>query len=303
MPRYGDQVHRRVCLALLFAVTACWGISFTVIHDAVSTVSPYAFVAVRFFFSAALLLVCAPRRIFRSITRATIRDGSVLGFFLGAGYLLQTAGIAQTTPSVAGFLTGLCVVFIPLLLHLGGRSLPAVAWIAVAVAACGLGVLTLNGGRIDVTVGTATLLACAVAYAVQVVLTTKFSERHDLWALTWIEIVTVTILSFAVVVIRSVLEHQTVANPMTGMGQVWLALAFTAVVCTVVAYLVMNAAQRVLSAWEAGLVFASEPVFAAGYSMATGAEPLRMRTLAGGTLILFAMVLTEWSQREKADAV
>ena len=297
-------MNRRLWFALLLAVTACWGISFTIIHDAVTTADPYAFVAARFFGAAVLLLLGAYRRILRATTKATVRDGAILGFFMGAGYLLQTVGIARATPSFAGFLTGLSVVMIPILLRVEGRRLPRVAWIAIIVAIFGLAALTLEEGRFELTTASVHLLGCAMAYAVQVVLTSKYVGRHDVLALTFVELTTVAALGSVVAVIRGAVDHDTtVTAPFSGLQHVWPAIAFTAVACTLLAYLVMNWAQRVISAWEAGLVFAMEPAFAAGYSMLTQAEPFRGKILIGGAFVVCAMLMSEWTQNASSEPV
>ncbi|WP_438005319.1 DMT family transporter [Sorangium sp. So ce321] len=282
---------RRLWIVLLLAVTACWGASFAIIHEAVEDVDPYLFVTLRFAVAAALILALGRRRMLAAITRSTLRDGAWLGLLLAAGYLLQTAGLARTSPSNAAFLTGISVVLVPVLLAFGGWRLPRTGWLAIVLASVGLGILTLDPQTLSLNLGDVLSIGCACAYAGQIVLTGRCSSRHDLWALTFVEFVVTTLVSAAVWAISGA--------PTAGLDLpgVWGALGFASILCTVIAYLVMNAAQRVVSSWEAGLVFTTEPIFAAVVALALGVEPWRLRTTIGGLLILAAMVTAEAAQR------
>ena len=61
------------------------------------------------------------------------------GVLLAAAYGFQTAGLELTTVSSTGFITGLYVVFTPLLaLALFGTPVPGLAWVGVALSVAGL---------------------------------------------------------------------------------------------------------------------------------------------------------------------
>lgn len=288
-------MSRRLWILLLLAVTVCWGASFTVIHAAVEHVDPHAFVTLRFILAAALTLAIGGRRMLSAIRRSTLRDGAWLGMLLAAGHILQTAGLARTSPSNSAFLTGISVVLVPAFLAIGGWRLPRVGWVAVLLAAAALGVLTLDPNTLSVNLGDVLSVGCAVAYAAQIVKTSRCSIRHDLWALTFVEFVVIALISGGV--------WAASGAPTAGMAMpgVWGALAFSSVLCTVFAYVVMNAAQRVVSAWEAGLVFTTEPLFATVIAVSAGAEPWSPRTTIGGMLILVSMIIAETAQRAAAD--
>ena len=69
--------------------------------------------------------------------------GVSLGLLLATGYGLQTAGLERTTVSSAGFITGLYVVFTPLLaLLLFGTRVGGAVWLGVALAVAGLAMLS-----------------------------------------------------------------------------------------------------------------------------------------------------------------
>lgn len=287
-------MRRRLWILLLLVVSVCWGASFTVIHAAVEHVDPHAFVTLRFVMAAVLTLAIGGRRMLSAITPSTIRDGGWLGLLLAAGHILQTAGLARTSPSNSAFLTGISVVLVPVLLALGGWRLPRVGWVAVLLAAAAVGVLTLDPRALSVNLGDMLSVGCAIAYAAQIVVISRCSSRHDLWALTFVEFMVIALVSD---VVWGVSGASTAGLDVPG---VWAALGFSTIVCTVFAYVVMNAAQRVVSAWEAGLTFTTEPLFATVIAVSAGVEPWSLRTLFGGLLILIAMIIAETAQRAAA---
>ena len=124
-------------LALLL-VTACWGSTFFLIKDLLDRVPTLDFLAVRFAIASAAMLLVAPRAVAR-LSPAVRRHAIVLGLLYGVAQILQTAGLAHTPASISGFVTGLYVVFTPLLaaaiLH---TRITAMTWGAVALATAGL---------------------------------------------------------------------------------------------------------------------------------------------------------------------
>ena len=96
------------------AVTAVWGLTFVQVKDAVEIYPLFAFLARAVRDRGAHARPC-PRRggCARSAPRRVA--GASLGLLLAAGYALQTAGLERTTVSSTGFITGLYVVFTPLL--------------------------------------------------------------------------------------------------------------------------------------------------------------------------------------------
>src|SRR5690349_19024563 len=72
----------------LLVTTFFWGITFTIVKEAVARVDVFVFLAQRFFLAFTLLLgLCLIRR--RPLSRATLRDGLVLGIFLFSAFAFQ----------------------------------------------------------------------------------------------------------------------------------------------------------------------------------------------------------------------
>src|SRR6187200_3563638 len=118
----------------LVAITAIWGYTFVPVQKALAAYPLFAFLAVRFAISALALAPFAWRPL-RTLPRGGWAAGLLAGSFLAAAYGLQTAGLELTTVASTGFITGLYVVFTPLiaLAAFGTRVAPA-GWIGVALA-------------------------------------------------------------------------------------------------------------------------------------------------------------------------
>jgi drug/metabolite transporter (DMT)-like permease len=113
----------------LLAVTAIWGSTFVLIKDVVGRMSVTDFLAVRFVIAAVTMLVLFARPVWR-LSRAQLVRGLALGVLYGFAQWLQTEGLALTSPSVSGFVTGMYVVITPILALLIFRQrMPTTTWL------------------------------------------------------------------------------------------------------------------------------------------------------------------------------
>lgn len=101
-------------LLALVGVTAIWGVTLVQVQDALALYPLFAFLAVRFAISTIALAPFAWKPL-RALPREGIVAGVGVGALLAAAYGFQTAGLELTTVSSTGFITGLYVVFTPLI--------------------------------------------------------------------------------------------------------------------------------------------------------------------------------------------
>ena len=178
-------------LALL-AVTAMWGSTFFLIRDLLDRVPTLDFLAVRFAIAAVLLALIAPRSLAK-LSADSRKRALVLGALYGVAQILQTAGLAHTAASVSGFITGMYVVATPLFAALLLRTrIGPLTWVAVAVAACGLGVLTLEG--FSVGYGEAITLVAALLYALHIVGLGAWSKPDEALGMSILQLVAIAVI-------------------------------------------------------------------------------------------------------------
>lgn len=270
--------------AALILVTAVWGVTFVQVKDAVELYPLVAFLAVRYAIASATLAAPAVRRL-RGLGREGIVAGALLGALVALGIGLQTAGLERTTVTNAGFITGLYVLFTPLLgLALFRTSIPRELWAAVALAILGLALLSgVPGGS---GTGDLLVLASTVAQALQIVMVERYANRFDVFALTFVQ-VAVACVAFLVIAIS--LGDLSVPQGAT----VWAALLVTGVFAVAFALLVQVWAQRQVSATRIAIIFSLETVFAglAGYLFA--GDRLGALGFAGCAAIFTGIVIAE----------
>ncbi|MEY3102987.1 MAG: DMT family transporter [Candidatus Nanopelagicaceae bacterium] len=265
----------------LLAVAAMWGISFVWMKDILDQQDVYSFLVSRFIVAALVMLVANPKVIAR-LNRTLLLKGSLIGTALGLGYIFQTLGLERTTPAITGFITGLYVVLTPLIGALILKEkLTISAWFYIALATVGLGVLSING--LSIGTGELFVLISAFLFAAHILLLSRWSRDFDAYTLTFVQLATCAIVSGIPASLNGF-----IAPPDT---QVWAVVIFTAVFATFFAFVVQTWAQARISATKVAVILTMEVVFAALFSVALGAEPLTLRIVLGGSMVLVAMVM------------
>ncbi len=272
-------------LGLLYCAFV-WGSTFIVVKQALVGVHPISLVAHRFLISALLLVPWVGPRL---RTGATLREGAILSIPLALLYWTQTAGLRWTSASNSGFITGLFVVFVPVLLWLFRGQPPSRAQgAAVLLAAAGLWLLSGGPGRFNR--GDALTLVSAICYAAHLLLTDRFVRRDS-------DPILLAFHQFWITAALSLLLSALMDYPLAVAPSSAAAVAFLAAIPTLSAFYIQMIAQRHADPTRTALIFTLEPVFAALFALGWGGESLALSAAAGGALILAAMVTAEIGAR------
>lgn len=252
--RESGPVRRPGPLLALVGVTVVWGVTFVQVQDAIALYPLFAFLAVRFVISTVVLAPFAFGTLLR-LPRSGYVVGIGVGGLLAAAYALQTAGLDRTTVASTGFITGLYVVFTPLLaLAFFGTTVPRALWLGIALSVVGL--LLLNGVPGGSTLGNVLVLGNAAFQALQITAMERYAPRYDPRALTFLQMGTAAV---AFTVITLALGDFEVPHGRT----VWSALIVTGVFAGALGYLIATWVQARTTAARAALVFTLEAPFAA----------------------------------------
>ncbi|MGY4769514.1 DMT family transporter [Kribbella sp. CWNU-51] len=284
--------HPRIAVLALLAVAAAWGSTFFLTKDLLTRMDVADYLALRFLIASVALVLVHPPAISR-LSRLDRGRAIALGITYGIAQLVQTEGLRHTSASVSGFVTGMYVVFTPLLAavilrHKIGRW----AWVAVILATVGLGVLSLNG----FSMGTGELLTLASAglYALHIIGLGAWSTPQNAFGLSSLQMIVIT----CVCAIGALPGGFTV--PSTGGD--WVSVIYMALVAGAIALIVQTWAQAHLNPTRAAIAMTMEPVFAAAFAVLFGSESVTWRMLVGGALVLSAMYLVELAPRRKIEA-
>jgi drug/metabolite transporter (DMT)-like permease len=276
----------------LLATTAVWGGAFLVMKDSLVRQDVYSFLASRFILAAAFMFIYKPKSL-SGLERKFVKRAILIGLLVCSGFIFQTFGLTQTTVSNTGFITGLYLVFTPLISWLLlKREIFKMQWLAVFVATIGLYFISFNG--ISVGIGEILVLISALLFAGQIVALGEWSDGENTYALTLIQILVSAVIFFALS-----LKDGFQMPPDNG---VWSAVLYTAFFATFLGFLIQVKAQSVMSATVAGVLLAMETPFALFFGLYFDNDPITLRIICGGTLVLLAMALVIWSDSKHTNS-
>ena len=255
-------------------MTAVWGWTFVVVKNAIAEYPTLPFLQLRFIL-AFLVMAVLVRRL---PTRRELLVGLAAGSVLAIAYLTQTLGLSLISPGNAGLITGLLVLFTPLLDRVFGVPLKRRTIVAVIVAVIGIGMLT--GGPSGFGLGDVLVIVCAVLFALHIVLLSRWSPRLSAAPLAMVQM-------GACALIFSAGGTWTLRMPST---DVWIAIVITGVFASALAFYIQTWAQAHIDASRTALIIAMEPAWAVAAAVVLAGQRFGFLQAAGAALVLAAIV-------------
>ncbi len=282
---------RNMLYLAMLATAAIWGGSFVVMKDSLEKQDVFSFLASRFILASILMFMYRPTAL-RGLSKKFVLRGIFAGILLGSGYIFQTFGLTNTTVSNTGFITGLYLVFTPLIsLIILRKHVIRIQWLAVLLAFIGLFLISYNG--VSIGRGETLVLISAILYGAHFVALGEWSDGGNTYALTLIQIATLAVMA-SLFTIKDGFQ-------IPPDSSVWLAVLFTAFFATFLAFLVQTKAQSVMSATAASVLLATETPFAVIFGLYFNSDPLTLKIITGGILVMGAMALVIWADGRKKD--
>lgn len=269
----------------LLLVALIWGSAFVAQRAIADDIGVLTFNGVRFLIGA---LVVAPlaRRHWRSLERIDALGLLMAGLLLLGGAAFQQLGLRFTTAGNAGFITGLYVVIIPIVLAFGLRQVPRKAiWAAALLASAGLFLLS-TGGRLSLALGDGLEFLGAVFFAMHVILIGWLVKRVHVYQLAVYQYFVCGLLSVS---IGLALE----SNSLQGWLQSGWSMVYTGVLSVGVGYTLQAAGQRIAPPSDAAIILSMEAVFAAVFGWLLLGELLTPIQLVGCGFMLAGMLLAQ----------
>ncbi|MBL1219140.1 MAG: DMT family transporter [Planctomycetes bacterium] len=317
-------MHARTLHAdvMLLAASAIWGAGFVAQRLGMEHCGPSTFNAARFAIGALVVLPFAvlvrarpgwqaspcddgleaathPRSTGSGLLIAGIVAGTVL--FIAATF--QQMGLQYTTAGRAGFITGLYVLFVPMLALTVGSRTHRWTWIGACLATVGLLLMrmaevpaseaTPAGGAVSpVLIGDLLVLAGALAWAVHVLVISRLARRQNPLALASMQFAVCAVLSIAAAWILD-------AEPGTGLIAARWAVAYSGVCSVGIAFTLQVVAQRQAPPAHAVILLSLEAVFAAVFGYLILSERMSPIEVAGASLMLLAMLLSQLARPKR----
>ena len=278
---------------LLVATTVVWGTTFPLVKVARESLEPAQMLALRFAIATLALLPWL-----RLANRALWRDGFWLAVLLFVAFATQVSGAGSVSAGRAAFIVGLNVVIVPLCLPLLGRRVPVLALLGALLAFTGIGVMSWDAGALRFGAGDVWMLACAVAFAVYVLLLERVAPKHPPLPLAAVQVAVVAVLGL----LWAAPGLPSLGAKLGGFSpSLWVSLVYLGLVAVALSTLVQTVAQRHVPAFQAAVIYALEPVFAAAFAYLWLAEQLSWRGYVGAALILTAMLLSQWPANPRLE--
>jgi drug/metabolite transporter (DMT)-like permease len=266
-----------------------YGVTFSIVQDALDKTTPMGFNLMRFAVGAAVLAPFALRRAWQGPAlrttdtfRTFLLGGASLGVIAAFAYLTQNIGLQHTSTSNSAFITGLFAVFTPIVEAIVYRRFPR-RGIVIAVGISVLGLFLLTGAELSMSYGDAITLVTAALFGCWYVRTGVLANRFDIVGLTAVQLGVVALVSVPIVAVDGfgTVDAEVVAT-----------VIFTGIGCSAVAFSLSAWAQRTIDASRASILNLLEPVVAGIVGYAVG-ERLGAVGYLGAGLILAGIVVAE----------
>lgn len=283
-------MSRPLAALLLLLCTMFWGFAFVAQKSAMGSIGPLSFAGVRYILGGLLVLPLALgewRRRKVELSRPQWMLVGVLCFAFFMGSWLQQAGLATTTATNGGFLTGLYVFFVPLIGYFVFRVRPH--WIVyVGVPLALVGIYFLNGGGLSsFNNGDWLIVGSAVFWAMHVLTLGHLAKETGLPI--FVSAVSFLVAGTVALVIAVPVEAPTLGQ----ISDVWVQLAYAAVLSTAVGFTLQAVGQQYVPPANAAIILSAESLFAALGGAVVLGDRLPVVGYAGAALLFVAIVMVE----------
>jgi len=276
--------------AAAVGMTVAFGLSFVATKYALRGFEPLLVALLRFTLAgAALWLVWRLRAHRERATPADLRRLALLGFVsLTVYFSFENLGIARTSASAAAILIGAIPVFTVILNHFTLREQTgARQWLGIGLSFAGIIALVVTAGAASggSLTGNLLVLAASLSAAVYGLLARRILvDRSALFVTTWQNLFGALFMAPLALIEALVAGVRQPAAPAVG------GVLFLTVVCSMIAYLLLNYAYRFLSASRVSVFINLTPVVA----VAAAYVLLGERFTAGQAVAAVVVVAGVW---------
>lgn len=287
-----DPRQRLIANGLMLVTAAIWGFAFVGQREGMAYIGPLMFNGIRFLLGTFSLLPVlwfyrnTPRvRGERVPERLLWMGGAIAGTCLFLGATCQQIGLQYTTAGKAGFITGMYIIFVPLVGLFVGQRPTLETIVGACCAIWGLYLLSIHG---DLKMSTGDLLNLIGSF---------FWTAHVLvigWLSPKLSAIRLSVIQFFITGLISLLLGLWLEPfSLAGLqGAAW-AIVYTGLMSTGIAYTLQVVAQQWAHASHAAIILSLEAMFAVLGGWLFLGETLSARGLFGCGLMLGGMIVSQ----------
>lgn len=302
MEKAKTRKNNLISVLMLTICAAVWGSSFVAQSTGARFVGPFTFISLRSLLgSLSLLPVIALRTKQQKKNLAAYeaqkaeekkwlpKGGLACGVALCVASTLQQFGIDRGTSSgKAGFITALYILMVPIFSVVLKKRIRPIIWPCAAASLAGLYLLCVKDSSVQPSDGY--VLACAVIYAVHILVIDHVSPHVDGVKLSCVQFFVAGVLSG----IPMLLFEDVSPELIKGAA---LSLAYSGIMSSGVAYTLQILGQQRTEPTVASMVMSLESVFAMLTGMVVLREIPTLRETLGCVLMFAAIVVAQLPQR------
>ncbi|EJC67447.1 DMT(drug/metabolite transporter) superfamily permease [Rhizobium leguminosarum bv. viciae WSM1455] len=275
---------------LLLLAAAIWGGGFVAQSTAMKAIGPFWFIGLRF---AVATLAVLPFVLFearKAKEKTSARHAKLyilIGLALFGGAATQQVGLQTTTVTNSSFITGLYVVFVPVIAVFFLRRAPHwIIWPGALMAVTGI--YLLSGGHLSaLTPGDLLTVVCAVFWAIQITLAgTTVSETGRPLALSATQFAVTAVCALAV---AAVVEPVSLSAIQAAAPEI----LYVGIFSSGVAFVLQVIGQRYTTPSQAAIFLSSEALFGSSLAALLLGETMPVTGYAGCALMFIAMLVVE----------
>lgn len=279
---------------LLLITAMIWGAAFVAQRVGMDYVGPLTFNAVRFALGAVALFPLIHRLDREKKKDGTYKKLDIRQFFIGGiiagsalflGSTLQQWGLVYTTAGNAGFITGLYVVFVPIIGLFFKQKTGLPTWVGAVLAVIGMYLLSVNEG-LSIGLGDLLVLVSAFFWAGHVIIISFLSSKIDPIKFASGQFAACSIFSF---IGAFIFEDMS----LSGIYACAIPILYGGLMSVGVAYTLQVIAQQDAKPAHAAIILSLESVFAALAGWLLLGETLTVQGLLGCGLMLCGMLISQ----------
>lgn len=301
---------RQVRNSILLVLTAfIWGIAFVAQSEGGNAVGPFTFNGIRSLIGSIVLLpvialldrmkLTSKKPVTKAEKKTLLIGGLSCGVLLFLASSAQQLGICLGTPAgKAGFLTACYILLVPVLGLFLKKKCGVKVWVGIAITLVGLYLLCMSE-TLRLQSSDLLLLACALLFAVHILVIDYFSPRVDGVRMSCIQFLVCGILSLIPMFFSEIRVGADVwLAKLTDPGA-WLAILYAGVLSCGVAYTLQIVGQNGINPTVASMLLSLESVFSVLAGWIILKQSLGAKELLGCGLIFIAIILAQLPEKKK----
>ena len=287
---------------LILALCAMiWGSSFVAQSAGAQYVGPFTFIGLRsllgsaflvpvFLIKDAVLKKKTPERFLPTDRKKLLRGGLLCGLVLTAASVLQQFGIDRGTPSgKAGFITALYILLVPVFSVVLGKRIRPILWPCALAAVGGLYLLCVKDASVQMS--DLYVLACAVMYAVHILVIDKVSPELDGIKLSCVQFFVAGVLCMPMMLLTEEVSWELVKSAA-------FSIAYSGIMSSGVAFTLQILGQQRTEPTIASMIMSLESVFAMLTGLLVLQEVPTLREALGSAVMFAAIIVAQLPEKK-----